>query len=293
MMSKTVERAILRAQRNEITEYNIYKRLATVTKDSHNKEILNKIAEEEMKHYDQFKEWSKREVKPSRIIVIFYVVIARVFGLTFGVRLMELGEGKAQKNYAIIVGDIPEIQHIIEEEEEHEKLLIDLLDEDLLDYMGSVVLGLNDALVELTGALAGLTLAFQDTPHLIAIAGLVTGIAASMSMGASEYLATKSEEETSKNPLKAALYTGVAYIVTVVFLIAPYLLFPNESPLFNLAITLINAVIIVFLFTFYISVAKDLPFRRRFLEIVGISLGIAAISFVIGFVVNSTLRVDV
>ncbi|MFQ5981719.1 MAG: VIT1/CCC1 transporter family protein [Candidatus Heimdallarchaeota archaeon] len=291
MSDKGAEKALISAQRNEITEYHIYKKLALAT-TGHNRDILDKIAEEEMKHYGQFREWSKRDVSPSRIRVFFYVFVARFFGLTFGVRLMELGEGRAQRNYAIVARNIPEVQAIIKEEKEHENILISLLDEELLDYMGSVVLGLNDALVELTGALAGLTFALQDT-RLIAIAGLVTGIAASMSMGASEYLATKSEEDTSKNPLKAALYTGVAYIITVIFLVAPYLLFPNESPFLSLGVALINAIIIVFLFTFYISVAKNLPFRKRFLEIVGISIGIAAISFVIGFIVNSALRIDV
>ena len=67
-----------------------------------------------------------------------------------------------------------------------------MIREKQLDYVGSIVLGLNDALVELTGALAGLTLALQNT-RLIAIAGLITAIAASFSMAASEYLSNKSD----------------------------------------------------------------------------------------------------
>ena len=41
----------------------------------------------------------------------------------------------------------------------NESALLQLLDEEKLRYTGSIVLGLNDVLVELTGALAGLTLA--------------------------------------------------------------------------------------------------------------------------------------
>jgi VIT1/CCC1 family predicted Fe2+/Mn2+ transporter len=85
--------------------------------------------------------------------------------------------------------------------------LISLIDEERLKYVSSMVLGLNDALVELTGALTGLTLALQN-PRLIAIVGFITGIAASMSMAASEYLSTK-QEDTEKNPLKASVYTGL------------------------------------------------------------------------------------
>jgi len=290
MLDKQTEKLVLHAQKNEITEYHIYKKLAKSTKDPHNQKILNQIAEDELKHYSFWNQYTQREVSPSRK-KWFYYFIARIFGLTFGIRLMELGEGQAQVFYTTITKLIPEAQSIIEDEEAHEKELISLIDEELLDYIGSVVLGLNDALVELTGALAGLTLAFQNA-QLIALAGLITGIAASLSMAASEYLATK-EEQTTKNPLKAAIYTGIAYVATVFFLILPYLIFSNQSPLVCLAITLINAILIVLVFTFYISVAKDLSFKKRFSEIVGISLGVASLTFIIGLVVRSVLNIDI
>jgi VIT1/CCC1 family predicted Fe2+/Mn2+ transporter len=121
------------------------------------------------------------------------------------------------------------------------------------------------------------------------MAGLITGIAASLSMGASEYLSKKSDEG-SENAGKAALYTGFAYIVTVILLVLPFLLTPN--PYFALPITLATAILVIFFFTFYISIAKDLPFVRRFLEMAAISMGIAAISFVIGLMIRMVLHVD-
>lgn len=283
---------ILKAQKNEITEHYIYRRLSKSVKDAHNQNILNQIAEDELKHYTFWKKHTGREVKPNRLKMWFYYIISRIFGLTFGIRLMELGEGQAQVFYSKITKIIPEAQNVIDDEEAHEKQLIGFIDEELLDYIGSVVLGLNDALVELTGALAGLTLAFQNS-QLIALAGLITGIAASLSMAASEYLATKSEEESAKNPLKAAVYTGIAYVFTVFFLILPYLILSNQSPIVCLTFTLISAILIVFVFTFYISVAKDISFRKRFSEIVGISLGVAALSFIIGLMVRSLFNIDI
>jgi VIT1/CCC1 family predicted Fe2+/Mn2+ transporter len=157
-----------------------------------------------------------------------------------------------------------------------------------LKYAGSIVLGLNDALVELTGALAGLTLALQNT-RLIALTGSITGIAAALSMGASEYLSTKSEE-TAKSPLMASIYTGAAYIVTVILLILPYLLLDNYYAC--LGVTLAVAVTIIALFNYYISVAKDEPFRKRFLEMAGLSLGVAGLSFLVGYLIRSVLGVD-
>jgi len=167
--------------------------------------------------------------------------------------------------------------------------LLELLNEETLIYAGSVVLGLNDALVELTGALAGLTLAFSDV-KIIALSGLITGIAASLSMAASEYLSTSSEE-SEKHPVKAAVYTGIAYILTVALLILPYLLLDNA--LLALAITISISIVIIALFNFYISVAKNEPFGRRFAEMAGISLGVAAFSFLLGFLIRNWLGVDV
>jgi VIT1/CCC1 family predicted Fe2+/Mn2+ transporter len=202
---------------------------------------------------------------------------------------MEMGEEAAQGNYAAIRHEIPEAEEYEREEDAHEQQLINMLDEERLQYAGSVVLGLNDALVELTGALAGLTLALQNV-KLIALSGLITGIAASMSMAASEYLSTRSEN-TNKHPVRAAIYTGIAYISTVTLLVLPYLLFENYY--LDLAIALTTAVIIIAVFNYYISVAKGESFRARFLEMAGLSLSVAAFSFVIGYFIRKWLGIDV
>ena len=86
-----------------------------------------------------------------------------------------------------------------------------------------------------------------------------------------------------------ASYTGSAYILTVLFLIIPFLLLSNLY--FSLGFTILNALIVILVFTFYISVAKDLPFWRRFLEMALISLGIAALTFAIGMIVRVSLNV--
>jgi VIT1/CCC1 family predicted Fe2+/Mn2+ transporter len=212
-----------------------------------------------------------------------------VLFFTNGIKLMESGEENAQKNYAGLSSTIPEALKIQHEEDVHEEQLINMLDEERLRYAGSIVLGLNDALVELTGALAGLTLALQDV-KLIALSGLITGIAASMSMAASEYLSTRSED-TTKQPVRAAIYTGIAYIITVALLVLPYLLFDNY--ILDLIITLTIAVLIIAVFNYYISVAKGESFRARFAEMAGLSLGVAVISFVIGYFIRQWLGVEV
>lgn len=276
-------------QRIEITEYHIYKRLAKKVKDPKNSKILDQIADDELRHSEDWKKYTQRDIKPNMWDVWKYYLISQIFGFTFGIKLMERGEEKAQANYAELKGKIPEIDDWIQEEEIHEKKLLAMLDEERLRYVGSVVLGLNDALVELTGALAGLTLALQNV-KLIALSGLIIGIAASLSMAASEYLATRSED-TDKHPVRAAIYTGVAYIITVILLVLPYLLIQNY--IIDLAIALTTGVLIIAVFNYYISVAKDEPFKARFFEMAGLSLGIAVFSFVIGYFIRQWLGIEI
>jgi VIT1/CCC1 family predicted Fe2+/Mn2+ transporter len=289
MLDRSVEKVILDSQRNEITEHLIYDRLSRSMKDPNNKEVLKRISDEELRHYNFWKKYTHRDVKPNMWKVWKYLLISKIFGITFGIKLMENGEEEAQATYERISEFIPEAKDIVRDEDEHERQLMDLIDEERLKYVGSMILGLNDALVEFTGALAGYTFALPNT-RIVAMTGLITGVAASLSMATSEYLSTKSEGD-ARSPLKAASYTGIAYILTVLFLIAPYLILTDAY--ICLGFEIMDAIIVIFLFTFYISVARDLPFKKRFLEMAAISLGIAGLTFTIGVFIRIFLNVEV
>ena len=288
-LSDELRSQILGYQKNEITEYHIYMKLAGIIKGDDNRRILEKIAEDEVRHYKEWRTCTEEDVRPARLKIWFYYLVSIIFGITFGIKLMEGGEAEAQVEYENICEAMPNFSEILREENEHENALIQLLDEERLRYIGSIVLGLNDALVELTGALAGFTFAFQNT-RLVALTGLITGIAAALSMGASEYLSTKTDE-TFKNPFKASAYTGIAYVFAVIILILPYLLLDNSY--ISLGFTLFFAVLIIAFFNYYVSVAKDVPFKKRFLEMAGISMGVAAVSFMVGYFLRATLGVEI
>jgi VIT1/CCC1 family predicted Fe2+/Mn2+ transporter len=279
---------LLFMQQGEITEYYIYKKIAAAQKDTNTRELLTRIAEDELGHYRIWKRYTQQEVVPNTFRILFYYLIARVLGITFAIKLMEGVEKKPRSYDKALLDKIPEMPEILTNQETHERELIALIDEDRLKYTGSIVLGLNDALVEFVGMLAGLTFALQNS-QIIAVAGLITGVAASLSMGSSEYLSQKSEGAAT-DPKKAALYTGLTYIATVALLILPFLVL--VSPYYALLFTLMVAVLVIFLFTFYLSVAEDFPFWRRFAEMLAISFGIAAISFVIGLIIRTVLHVN-
>lgn len=284
-----IDPRILAQQRAEITEHHIYRRLAGRCRDPENRRVLEQVADEEFGHYQVWRSVTGQEVAPARWRLAVYVLLARLFGLSFALKLMEGGEERAQAFYREMAPHYPQVQGIGEDEKRHEKALVGLLRDERLEYAGAIVLGLNDALVELTGTLAGLTLAFRNGP-LIAMTGLVMGIAAAMSMAASGYLSAQ-EGEGQDDPVKSAVYTGGAYILTVLVLVAPYFLFANVF--IALAVTLTLTIAIIAGYTFYISVAKELAFRPRFLRMAAISIGVALVSFVIGWGLKHIVGIEV
>ncbi|MBR5518477.1 MAG: VIT1/CCC1 transporter family protein [Clostridia bacterium] len=276
-------------QQNELTESVIYREIAKFAKGEENKKTLIRLADEEKAHYEIWKNYTRIEMKPQKRKVLKYKWIARIFGFTFAIKLMEKGEENAQVEYSLLFEEVEESKHIKEQEEEHEAALIEMLDEERLQYVGSMVLGMNDALVELTGSLAGFTFAMQNT-RLIALSGLIMGISATFSMASSEFLAAKSEGRT--DAFKSCAYTGVAYLITVALLILPYLIFGNAQYMTALFVMLGIVILIIAGFTYYISVAKSEKFKPKFLEMALISIGVAVISFFVGILAKKFLGVD-
>ena len=280
---------VKKMQQNELTESYIYEAVAGFAKGEENKKTLLRLAAEERSHYEIWKEYSGFEMKPQKMKVLKYKILARIFGFTFAVKLMENGEEAAQEEYDLLAQEVEESIQIKQDEEEHERALLDMLDEERLQYVGSMVLGLNDALVELTGSLAGFTFAMQNT-NLIALSGLIIGISATFSMASSEFLAARSEGRT--DALKSCSYTGVAYLITVVLLILPYLLFESSQFILALFCMLAIVILIIAVFTYYTSVAQDQPFKSRFWEMALISVGVAVVSFVVGVLAKKFLGLD-
>lgn len=292
MTNKLTPRAlaiIRKMQQSELTESVIYEKIARFAKGEENQRTLQRLAREEHAHYEIWKRYTGEEMKPERGKVFWYTLMARILGFTFAVKLMERGEENAQEEYALLAEEVEESVVIHHQEEEHEMALLGMLDEESLQYVGSMVLGLNDALVELTGSLAGFTFAMQNT-RLIALSGLIIGISATFSMASSEFLAARSEGRS--DALKSCTYTGAAYLVTVVLLILPYLLLSNAQYVLALALMLLTVVLIIAGFTYYTSVAMDQPFKSRFLEMAGISIGVAVVSFFVGVLAKKFLGVD-
>ena len=272
---------VRRMQDNEATDQRVYAALAKQASLQKNSEILEKMSHDEGLHCAVWGRYTGIEAKAD-------MVLGKIFGLVFVINLMEGGEDDSAENYRKLMEELPEARSIMEDETRHEAQLAAMIHEEKLSYISSMVLGLNDALVELTGALAGFTLALNDN-RMVGMAGFITGVAATLSMAASEYLSKKADT-SEKHPLKAAVYTGVAYMITVAFLLLPYIVF--ESPLVALGFCLFDAALIILGFTYFVSVVRKESFVRGFTEMITISFSVAGISFLIGWAARSWLNID-
>ncbi len=277
-------------QKIEITSAKIYAYFAKHQKDEHNRKILEQIAADEAQHAQIWKQYTNKDVRPCNLKVAFFKILKIILGYTFVIKLLETGEYDGVANMEKLKKEVPEIATIIKDEERHERELVDLLDEERLNYVGAMVLGLNDALVELTGTIAGLTFVLANTT-LIAMAGTITGIAATLSMAASNYLAERADG--NRHALKASVYTGFTYMLTVVFLVLPYLLFPEHMFVGALIAMIAIVIALIAIFNFYIAVVKSESFWRKFTEMSAISLSVALISFVIGLLAKLCFGIDV
>ncbi len=281
---------LLKMQRDEITGSVLYGRIAARQKDENNKRAFTEISRAERGHYETWRSYTKQDIAPDRMRIALFSLLSRVLGVTFTIKFFEKGEDLGLRDLREIERELPEVRQVMADEETHETKLMSMIDEERLHYVGSIVLGLNDALVELTGTIAGLTFALANN-RLIALSGIITGVAATLSMAASNYLAQRADG--NKEALKSSVYTGVAYLLTVIAIVLPYLLLPNQLYVLAFAIMIAVVVLIILSFNYYISVAQGLPFWKRFGEMILISLGVAALSFGIGLAAKSILGINV
>jgi len=273
---------ILKYQKNEITEHILYAALAGRLKGK-NSEILNKISSDELKHYNFFKKITGKEIRPSYGKIYFYRLAARIFGITFTIKMMSNGEEQAEHNYEDIEERIPGIKKIISDEVKHEEALISQIEEGIITHMGSMVLAINNSTQEITGIAVGLTFALSSS-IMVGKTALISGMAATLAMVASEYLSQKAESGESGEPFKAALYTGIVYVFVVAAIVSPYFIFSSHYT--ALAVALASVVVIVTVFTFFMSVVKGLRYRKALFEVSSITASVVALSLGLGMLIK-------
>lgn len=273
---------------DELLDHELYARLAARERNERNRKLLEELARDELRHH-LF--WSKlagpvRLGLRDRLKLRLLLSLSRLAGKTFTIKLLERGEaatvGEYRRAAAELGGELAaELARVIEDEELHESELASSLDELVVRQLGSIALGVSDAIIELTGVLAGFA-GYTGSPLQVAAAGLIVGVSAALSMAAAAY--SQAKHERGKNPRTTATFTGLFYMLTVLALVAPLLLGVPAS--LGVALSLACALAILAAFSFYSAVIMERPFLREYLENAAVIMAVSLVGYAFGQVVK-------
>jgi VIT1/CCC1 family predicted Fe2+/Mn2+ transporter len=273
---------------DEFSDYTLYDRLSkTVGTDSPFAGVLKHLSTTEHGHYEFWRKYVPgEEPKTARLKLYWILFLRRFFGLTFATRYLDRHESKVVSEYAGLASLIPEsdrpaFEEMVADEREHEKAFAMKVESAAVRYISFVVLGLADALVEISGIHAG-WLGLFDKTEIAGLAGVIAGGAASLAMASAAFAQAKQGFRGSAR--LSAVYTGVSYFITAVILATPYFLTSNMLLALGTSLTL--AVVILAVTTWYSIVIQQKAFLRDFVEILAILFATTIVVFLLGAFVS-------
>ena len=300
--------------RDELSDYALYESTERHEKDPVLKKLVGKLKKTELRHAMV---WAGllgiRDVRSLgmplsiRMKVGFYVLVRRFMGIAFVTKLLERHESEGLNGYKLLAegegfspAALRKIRSIIKDEEEHEKVLLMQTQkhEAMLNYTRSIVFGMNDGLVEILAVIAGVAMV-ATTSFVVALTGIIVGIAGTLSMAAGAYISSKSEKVVEHalekeramptSPRKEAYYTGIFYFVGALIATYPFIL--GISGYAGIAVSVVSVSAVLAIASALIAVMSDTGIRTRVLEMISISLGTAFATALIGFVVRTVFGV--
>jgi vacuolar iron transporter family protein len=280
----TVEQA-KRFARASLKHYHIYDTLRAREQDERLRDLMGELARITK---DEFAFWGRKgmvrgdEAHHSKFLW-GYVLLRRMLGVTMMTHLIINRERARLSHFEAYCADCLDIDErkAVEAMITRSLSLVPTDKDPQFRFFSYIVLGFNDALIELTGALVGFSLALQEH-KIVIIAGLVSGISAAASISASAYL--EAEHESGKDPHRAAFYSGMSYLGVAILLVTPFIL--TGSLVWGIVCMLSIALILVFILALYSSVVLGKSYSHQLRQILALSLGVAFISFSVGYVLN-------
>ncbi len=276
---------------DEFSDHTLYERLSkTVDADNPYAEVLKQLSATELRHYEFWRKYVPgEEPKLAKLKLYWTLFLRRFLGLTFATRYLDRHEANVVSEYEGLAGLIPEpdrpaFDEMVADEKEHEKAFAMKVESSAVRYISFVVLGLADALVEISGIHAG-SLGFYDKTEIAGLAGVIAGGAASLAMASAAYAQAKQGFKGSAK--LSATYTGISYFVTAIMLATPYFLTANM--VLAMASSLAFAVVILAVTTWYSIVIQAKPFMKDFLEILLILFAATIALYAFGYLVRAEL----
>ena len=272
---------------DELTDRTLYARLAETSKNGASTQVFQHLASIEQGHLDFWQKFvpGYRPRLKTRLIrrALFF---KRIFGTTFAIRYLERHEAESIRRYKAAAHLVPpedkaRFEEVLADEEEHEKEFASRIESSTVRYISFVVLGLADALVEITGIHAG-SLGIYNRTEIAGLAGVIAGGAASLAMASAAYAQAKQGFKGSASV--SAAYTGVSYFITAIILASPYFL--TRSQLEAISVSLVLAVAIVTFASYYGSIISTKPFLRDYLELLLILFGVTVALYAFGYFIR-------
>lgn len=195
---------------DEHNDHLTYLALAEHARDEQVQQNIRRIAEMEHQHADFWEDMltANNETLPSGGVNrsrLWMLHALRLFiNPVLIVSLLELGEAGAMRRYLDFYKQAPlqeddrvRLKRIILEELEHETFFKQTAKALGVDNLRDFVLGMNDGLVEILGTVAGLSAVYPTHPLLVAVSGLIVGIAGALSMGIGAFISVRSQRQVN------------------------------------------------------------------------------------------------
>lgn len=196
---------------DELNDHLTYQELVGKSSDSSFKTNMTRIAGMEHAHSEFWKSMLEAQnvslppirVNRGRLLALRFLSL--FINPILLVSLLELGETSAVRHYMYFFrhADLDPVEKrrlraIILDEIEHETYFKQTAQTLGVGNLRDFVLGMNDGLVELLGTVAGLSAVYPGNPLLVAVSGLVVGIAGSLSMGIGAFVSVRSQRQVNK-----------------------------------------------------------------------------------------------
>jgi len=208
---ENLEKVVIKFYVNEITDYYTYSELAKTVKDKELKDIFDFIASIEMKHAEFWKGVLERRnipvptVKKGGFKLALIKFLSKVLNPVLIVSFLELGESSATENYYKFLQENfltdeekEELKKIITDELEHEAIFEKEAEKLGISNIRDFILGMNDGLVEIMGVITGMSAVYVNSPHIVALSGLIVGVAGALSMGIGAFISVRSQRQVNE-----------------------------------------------------------------------------------------------
>ena len=195
----------------EMNDFYTYMEISKVIQKQDIREKIEKIALMEKKHAQFWADFLKNrnaaipETSINKTKLLFMKFLSKFMNPIIVISFFELGESGAIKQYynflkqaSLNKEERQRLKEIILDEIEHETFFARQINEKGVSNIRDFVLGMNDGLVEILGAVAGLSAVYLYNPIMVGISGLIVGFAGALSMGIGAFISVRSQRQVNQ-----------------------------------------------------------------------------------------------